>query len=117
MHISIIFATFAADFEIRNYMEHIFERKIYQQMLEWKEENQGKSALLIEGARRIGKSTLIREFVKGKKTIFYTATKVNADRNLELFSAQVLSVLDPVYKDVRFPSVESVLQKAVPLIS
>ena len=68
----------------------------------------GFGMTVIYGRRRIGKSTLIREFVKGKKTIFYTATKVNADRNLELFSAQVLSVLDPVYKDVRFPSVESI---------
>ena len=68
----------------------------------------GFGMTVIYGRRRIGKSTLIREFVKGKKTIFYTATKVNADRNLELFSVQVISVLDPVYKDVRFPSVESV---------
>lgn len=68
----------------------------------------GFGMTVIYGRRRIGKSTLIREFVKGKKTLFYTATKVNADRNLELFSVQVISVLDPVYKDVRFPSVESV---------
>jgi AAA+ ATPase superfamily predicted ATPase len=68
----------------------------------------GFGMTVIYGRRRIGKSTLIREFVKGKKTIFYTATKVNADRNLELFSVQVISVLDPVYRDVRFPSVESV---------
>lgn len=45
-------------------MENIFERKIYQQMLQWKEENQGKTALLIEGARRIGKSTIAEQFAK-----------------------------------------------------
>ena len=45
-------------------MEYIFERKIYQQMLQWKEENQGKTALLIEGARRIGKSTIAEQFAK-----------------------------------------------------
>ena len=45
-------------------MEYIFERKIYQQMLQWKEENQGKTALLIEGARRIGKSTVAEQFAK-----------------------------------------------------
>ena len=55
----------------------------------------GFGMTVIYGRRRIGKSTLIREFVKGKKTIFYTATKVNADRNLELFSAQVISVFIP----------------------
>jgi AAA+ ATPase superfamily predicted ATPase len=63
---------------------------------------------VLYGRRRIGKSTLISEFAKDKKTIFYTATKVSADRNLELFSEQVLSVLDPAYKNARFPSVESV---------
>ena len=45
-------------------MEYIFERKIYQQMMQWKEENQGKTALLIEGARRIGKSTIAEQFAK-----------------------------------------------------
>ena len=68
----------------------------------------GFGMTVIYGRRRIGKSTLISEFAKDKKTIFYTATKVSADRNLELFSEQVLSVLDPAYKNARFPSVESV---------
>lgn len=68
----------------------------------------GFGMTVLYGRRRIGKSTLISEFAKEKKTIFYTATKVSADRNLELFSEQVLSVLDPAYKNARFPSVESV---------
>ena len=33
-------------------------------MLQWKEENKGKTALLIEGARRIGKSTIAEQFAK-----------------------------------------------------
>jgi predicted AAA+ superfamily ATPase len=41
-----------------------FERKIYKRMMQWKEESQGKSALLIEGARRIGKSTIARRFAE-----------------------------------------------------
>lgn len=45
-------------------MEHVFRRKIYQQILQWKQENEGRSALLIEGARRIGKSTIVEEFAK-----------------------------------------------------
>ncbi len=36
--------------------ERIFERKIYQKMLDWKNESNGKTALLIKGARRVGKS-------------------------------------------------------------
>ena len=53
---------------------------------------------VIYGRRRIGKSTLITEFIKNKKTIFYTATKVGRERNLELFSKQVVSVLDPDFE-------------------
>jgi hypothetical protein len=43
----------------------IFERKIYNKLLEWKKNAAGEKALLIEGARRIGKSTVVEEF--GKK--------------------------------------------------
>lgn len=44
----------------------IFKRKIYQRLLQWKAENDGKSALLIEGARRVGKSTIVEEFAKNE---------------------------------------------------
>ena len=44
----------------------LFKRKIYQEMLRWKEERQGETALLIEGARRIGKSTIVEEFAKNE---------------------------------------------------
>ena len=40
----------------------LFKRKIYSQLLKWKQESRGKSALLIEGARRIGKSTIVKSF-------------------------------------------------------
>lgn len=40
----------------------IFKRKIYQQLLDWKNDTNGDKALLIEGARRIGKSTIVEEF-------------------------------------------------------
>lgn len=44
----------------------IFKRKIYDQILNWKREKQGKTALLIEGARRVGKSTIVEEFAKNE---------------------------------------------------
>lgn len=37
----------------------MFKRKIYDDILSWKREANGASALLIEGARRIGKSTIV----------------------------------------------------------
>lgn len=42
----------------------IFKRKAYNKLLEWKEMSAGTSAVLLEGARRIGKSTIVEEFAK-----------------------------------------------------
>ena len=42
----------------------MFKRKIYEKLLAWKCESRGKSALLIEGARRVGKSTIVEEFAR-----------------------------------------------------
>ena len=42
----------------------VFRRKIYEDMLNWKNEQKGETALLVEGARRIGKSTIVEEFAK-----------------------------------------------------
>ncbi len=42
----------------------IFKRKVYNKLLEWKEMSAGASAVLLEGARRIGKSTIVEEFAK-----------------------------------------------------
>ena len=72
-------------------------------------EKDGFGMTVIYGRRRVGKSTLIKEFVKDKRVIFYTATKVGPERNLELFTKQVLEVLDPSISEASFPSVESVL--------
>lgn len=44
----------------------IFKRKIYSQLLNWKNTAKGTKALLIEGARRIGKSTIVQEFAKNE---------------------------------------------------
>ena len=68
----------------------------------------GLSMTIIYGRRRIGKSTLISEFIKDKRTIFYTATKVGKERNLELFSQQVLYEFMPDVEDITFHSLEAV---------
>ncbi|KGF10465.1 ATPase [Peptostreptococcus sp. MV1] len=44
----------------------MLKRKIYDKLLDWKNESNGKTALLIEGARRIGKSTIVEEFAKNE---------------------------------------------------
>lgn len=71
-------------------------------------EKDGTGMTVIYGRRRIGKSTLIAEFAKDKKTIFYTATKVGKMRNLELFSKQVVDVLMPGVENIVFNTTEAV---------
>lgn len=44
----------------------VFKRKIYNTILEWKEKRSDKYALLIKGARRVGKSTIAEEFAKNE---------------------------------------------------
>ena len=44
----------------------VFKRKIYDKLLEWKKLSGGQSAILLEGARRIGKSTIVEEFAKNE---------------------------------------------------
>ena len=39
-------------------------RKIYDRLLEWKQQRKGETALLIEGARRVGKSYIVEEFAR-----------------------------------------------------
>ena len=68
----------------------------------------GIGMTVIYGRRRIGKSTLIAEFVKNKKTIFYTATKVGKTRNLELFSRQVTNLFMPGVENISFHTTEAV---------
>ena len=48
----------------------MFKRKIYSKLVEWKKESDGRTALLVEGARRIGKSTIVKEFATNEYESF-----------------------------------------------
>lgn len=58
----------------------IFERKLYEKMLDWKTAKNGKSALLIKGARRVGKSTLAEEFAKNEYESYIKVDFANAKK-------------------------------------
>ena len=47
-------------------VKNIFKRKIYDDLLDWKNNDSTKSALLIEGVRRVGKSTIVEQFAKNE---------------------------------------------------
>lgn len=44
----------------------LFKRKVYQKLLEWKEQYSDHYAVLLEGPRRVGKSTIVKEFAKNE---------------------------------------------------
>lgn len=48
--------------------------------------------VVIYGRRRVGKTTLINEFTKNKKTIFFTGLDTNSQQNLEQFSKSILEM-------------------------
>ncbi|MEY8686043.1 ATP-binding protein [Bacteroides sp. AN502(2024)] len=58
-----------------------FKRKMYDAMLKWKSERNGDTALLIQGARRIGKSTIAEEFARNeyKSYILIDFSKVSEE--------------------------------------
>ena len=45
-------------------------RKIYDKLLQWKQEKNGSTALMIEGARRVGKSYIAKEFARNEYDSF-----------------------------------------------
>ena len=57
---------------------HIFKRKLYERMLNWKKTKDGKTALLIKGARRVGKSTIAEEFAKREYDSYIVVDFANA---------------------------------------
>lgn len=74
------------------------KRKIYNEILKWKLEENGKTALLIEGARRVGKSYIVEEFAKNnyKSYILIDFSKVPQDI-FDLFN-NYLDNLDYLFK-------------------
>lgn len=64
----------------------MFKRKIYSKIKEWKETSNGSTALLIEGARRVGKSTVVEEFAKNEyETYILIDFSIVANNIRELF--------------------------------
>ena len=62
------------------------KRKIYDRLVKWKKEEQGKTALLIEGARRVGKSYIVEEFAKNNyKSYILIDFSIAPDRIKKLF--------------------------------
>lgn len=67
-----------------------FKRKIYSQMLQWKQDSNGASALLIQGARRVGKSTVAQAFASAEYDSFIAIDFSEANQTIiKLFEDRV----------------------------
>lgn len=64
-----------------------FKRKVYDELLEWKKVSNGRSAVMIQGARRVGKSTVVEEFAKSQYKSYIFIDFVETDDKIkEMFT-------------------------------
>lgn len=75
----------------------LFRRKIYDKFLTWKNEVNGKKALLVEGARRIGKSTIVEDFAKREYESYILIDFARASENVKSYFHLYLDDLDTFY--------------------
>ena len=112
----------------------LFKRKIYDNLLEWKKTSSGSKALMIEGARRIGKSTIVEAFAKAEyksyilidfndasdvvKDAFHQYLNdldtffmiISTEYNVELYRRESLIIFDEVQQ---FPKARQSIKKLV----
>ena len=84
----------------------IFKRKIYDRMLQWKQERDGKTALLIKGARRIGKSTIVEEFARQE---YETYMLIDFSRASEEVKSLFNDLMDLDYIFLRLQAIYNVI--------
>lgn len=75
----------------------LLRRKIYDKLLKWKKECHGTKAVLIEGARRIGKSTICEEFGKREYRSYLIIDFALAGADIKSYFEDYLSDLDTFY--------------------
>ncbi|MBR3761759.1 MAG: ATP-binding protein [Lachnospiraceae bacterium] len=73
----------------------MFKRKVYDELLEWKKTWDGKYACLLEGARRVGKTTIAREFARNEYESYILIDFSNT-------SKEMLALFDDISKLDRF---------------
>lgn len=73
------------------------KRKIYKKLLAWKEKSNGSRAILVEGARRIGKSTICEEFAKNEYESYILIDFAKKDKTVEEYFTNYLNDLDTFF--------------------
>lgn len=73
------------------------KRKIYDKLLEWKEESNGKVALIIDGAKRIGKSYIVEKFAKENYKSYILIDFNKAGEDIKNLFDNYLNDLDTIF--------------------
>ena len=74
------------------------KRKIYNKLLEWKTARKGEVALLIEGARRIGKSYIVEKFAKNEYTSYILIDFNKVGNNVKRWFTDYMEDLDTFFE-------------------
>lgn len=77
-----------------------FKRKFYDVLLDWKKTYNGKNAILIEGARRIGKSTIAETFAKNEYDDYLILDFAKEDSDVKKLFTENLSDLDTFFNNL-----------------
>lgn len=75
----------------------VLKRKIYAKLLDWKNDSNGNKAILLEGARRIGKSTIVEEFAKNEYTSYIVIDFAKKNLEVEQYFINYLNDLDTFF--------------------
>ena len=65
---------------------------------------------VIYGRRRVGKTALINQFIKGRKAIYFMGVESNLQQNLENFSRSILEYAVGIPADTVFPSFQAAME-------
>ena len=73
------------------------KRKIYNTLLEWKKTSNGKSAVILDGARRVGKSWIAEEFARNEYAAYLIVDFAKAPRKVKRYFEEYLDDLDTFF--------------------
>ena len=75
-------------------MKQFVDRELEMETLQNEYERDGSALVVLYGRRRVGKTTLISEFIKGKKALFFLASEEAEAQNRNAFKEKVAELID-----------------------
>ncbi|MBQ9214327.1 MAG: ATP-binding protein [Bacteroidales bacterium] len=76
----------------------VMKRKIYKELQKWKETVNGKTAILIDGARRVGKSYIVEKFAKNEYKSYILIDFSKENKEINALFTDYLSDLDSLFR-------------------